>query len=271
MLVNGLDQNLVELSDRAIHYGDGAFETLRIENRRPVHWHRHLRRLTHTCKILQIPLDINALEYEVNVILRGADSPCILKVIVSRGSGGRGYRPPELVQTRRILSLHALPADYSELQKTGVRLMRCQHPVSENPVLAGLKHLNRLDQVLASMELSADCEEGLMLTTAGKVVEGTRTNVFLARQGRLRTPALDLSGVAGIKREIVLEQCSKHGIDVDVCHIDIEELQDVDEMFVCNSVLGIWPVIEWRNGNQCRHLPRGVLTRKVQELTKDAD
>jgi 4-amino-4-deoxychorismate lyase len=255
MLVNGLDQDLVELSDRAIHYGDGAFETLRIENRRLVHWHRHLRRLTHTCKILQIPLDINALEYEVNVILRGADSSCILKVIVSRGSGGRGYRPP----------------DYWELQKTGVRLMRCQHPVSENPVLAGLKHLNRLDQVLASMELSADCEEGLMLTTAGKVVEGTRTNVFLARQGRLRTPALDLSGVAGIKREIILEQCSKHGIDVDVCHIDIEELQDVDEMFVCNSVLGIWPVIEWRNGNQCRHLPRGVLTRKVQELTKDAD
>lgn len=271
MLVNGQAQDTLELSDRALHYGDGAFETMRVENGRAAHWQRHLSRLSNTCNFLKIPLDIKSLEREVNVILSDAQDPCVLKIIISRGSGGRGYRPPEMSQARRILSLHPLPAYYAGLQRTGIRLMRCQHPVSENPALAGIKHLNRLDQVLASMELAADCQEGLMLTADGNVVEGTRSNVFLVHQGRLLTPVLSASGVAGIKREIVLEQCAVHGIDVDIRHIDILELQNADEIFVCNSVMGIWPVVEWRDGSVCRTLHTGPLTRRVQAITKDAD
>jgi len=106
--------------------------------------------------------------------------------------------------------------------------MRCQHPASENPVLAGIKHLNRLDQVLASMELSANYLEGLMLTSGGKVVEGTRSNVFLVRDGRMLTPLLASSGVAGIMRDIILECCEAHGIDVDIRDFDIEELQKAE-------------------------------------------
>jgi len=271
MLVNGQPQETLELSDRALHYGDGAFETLRVENARAVHWRRHLLRLERTCNFLKIPIDINSLEAEVDVILSGAGHTCILKIIVSRGSGGRGYRPPVVAQSRRILSLHTLPAEYPGLQQTGIRLMRCQHPVSENPALAGFKHLNRLDQVLASMELAADCEEGVMLNREGKVIEGTRSNLFLVRHNRLLTPSLQLAGVAGIQREIILEQCAAHGLDVEVRDIDITHLQNADEIFVCNSVMGIWPVIEWRDGHKTRQLPPGSMTRRVQELTKDAD
>jgi 4-amino-4-deoxychorismate lyase len=270
MLVNGQAQDTLELSDRALHYGDGAFETLRVEDGRPAHWRRHLSRLSKTCDFLKIPLDIKSLEHEVKVLLMDAKDTCILKIIVSRGSGGRGYRPPEMSQARRILSLHPLPSDYAGLQHVGVRLMRCQHPASENPALAGIKHLNRLDQVLASMELSADCQEGLMLTAGGKLVEGTRSNVFLVREGRLLTPLLVSAGVAGIKREIILECSAANGIDVDIRHIDIDELQKADEIFVCNSVMGIWPVIEWRDGNERRTLHPGPLTRLVQGLTKDS-
>ncbi len=271
MLVNGQPQDTLDISDRALHYGDGAFETLRVENGQPVYWRRHLLRLKNTCSFLRIPLDINILESEVEVILKEAEIPCILKIIVSRGSGGRGYRPPEVSLTRRILSLYPLPADYMRLQETGIRLMRCQHPVSESPALSGIKHLNRLDQVLASMELAADFHEGVMLTAQGKVIEGTRTNLFLVHQSRLLTPALEVAGVAGIAREIILDQCAAHGIDVEVSDIHVKQLQQADEIFVCNSVMGIWPVIEWRNGDHGRHLHPGTLTRRVQDLMKDAD
>lgn len=271
MLVNGQSQDTLDLSDRALHYGDGAFETLRVENGRAAHWNRHLLRLRKTCEFLKIPLNIKSLENEVKVFLMDVKDTCILKIIVSRGSGGRGYRPPEMSQPRRILSLHPLSAEYALLPQIGVRLMRCQHPASENPVLAGIKHLNRLDQVLASMELSANYLEGLMLTSGGKVVEGTRSNVFLVRDGRMLTPLLASSGVAGIMRDIILECCEAHGIDVDIRDFDIEELQKADEIFVCNSVMGIWPVIEWRDGNDRRTLQPGPLTRLVQGLTMDAE
>lgn len=271
MLVNGQVQDTLELSDRALHYGDGAFETMRVENGRAAHWQRHLSRLSSTCNLLKIPLDIKSLEHEVNVVLRDAKAPCVLKIIVSRGSGGRGYRPPEDSQAKRILSLHPLPADYAGLQRVGISLMRCQHPVSENRALAGIKHLNRLDQVLASMELAADCHEGLMLTAEGKVVEGTRSNVFLVHQDRLLTPILSASGVAGIMREIILEHCAANGIHVEIGHVDITHVQNADEIFVCNSVMGIWPVVEWRDGKERRSLPLGPLTRRLQALTKDAD
>jgi 4-amino-4-deoxychorismate lyase len=121
------------------------------------------------------------------------------------------------------------------------------------------------------MELSANYLEGLMLTSGGKVVEGTRSNVFLVRDGRMLTPLLASSGVAGIMRDIILECCEAHGIDVDIRDFDIEELQKADEIFVCNSVMGIWPVIEWRDGNDRRTLQPGPLTRLVQGLTMDAE
>jgi len=271
MLVNGKPQNFLDLADRALHYGDGAFETVRIENGRPRHWARHLLRLSKACEFLRIPINFNLLNDEVEVILDGLDDVRILKILITRGSGGRGYRPPENAQASRILSLHPLPSDYSTYEHAGIRLMRCQHPVSENPALAGLKHLNRLDQVLASMELSADCQEGLMLTSTGKVIEGTRTNLFIAVNGKFVTPTLATAGVAGIQREIILECCKYSGIDVTMRDMELAELAKAREIFVCNSVLGIWPVIEWRDGQERHHLEPGPLTRLVQELTRRAD
>jgi 4-amino-4-deoxychorismate lyase len=269
MLVNGHPQDFLSLADRAIHYGDGAFETVLAIKGHLVHWARHAARLERACALLKIPVDSRVLEQDAHTLLAQSRDPCIIKIMVTRGSGGRGYAPPQIPVPTRIVTAHALPPEYAALGRSGVRVMRCRHPVSENPALAGLKHLNRLDQVLASLELSADCHEGLMCNARDLLVEGVKSNVFLVRSGNLITPLLDRSGVAGIQREVILDYCAQHNLPVDVRDVSFAEIHFADEMFLCNSVFGIWPVTELRCKDTVQHLPVGPVARMLQDALEE--
>lgn len=271
MLVNGSAQHSLPLSDRAIHYGDGAFETVLVDTGVLTYWPQHLQRLENACKLLHIPFDAEVLEREVRSLIVDAKDSGIIKIIVSRGSGGRGYAPPRTANPTRIVQRHPIPADYAQFTKTGIRTMLCRHPISENVALAGVKHLNRLDQILASLELHEGFQEGLLCNARGYLIEGIKSNVFLIKDGALKTPLLDTAGVAGILRDVILEHCRDHSWPIQICAIPFDEILDSDEVFLCNSVFGIWPVTEVFSGERTQHFSVGQLTRALQNALQSGN
>lgn len=166
----------------------------------------------------------------------------ILKLILTRGAGGRGYRPPALPSSRLVLASFPAPVDRDDDWTKGIRLRYCRTPASINPALAGLKHLNRLDSVLARMEWSdPDIVEGLMLDTSGLIVGGTMTNLFLWAQGRLLTPPVVLSGVAGTVRQLMMERAPMFGFRCQIADLRLTDVDDADGLILTNAVLGVLP------------------------------
>jgi 4-amino-4-deoxychorismate lyase len=246
MLINGAVTNFLPLSDRGLAYGDGVFETIRYCNGRLLFEDLHLQRLQRACRTLDLTLDESALEDDIAKALRLGNTPHgVLKIIVTRGGGGRGYRPPRQ-QSTRIITLHPLP-DYGPTPpEKGIRAFLCRQRLGIQTTLAGIKHLNRLEQVLASGEWPDDgFLEGLMLDQDGYVIEGTRSNLFFVRQGRLYTPDLARCGIDGIMRQVLLQH---YGEKVESGYYTLADLYQAEEVFFCNSVFGVWPVLSLRAG-----------------------
>ncbi|MDO9519720.1 MAG: aminodeoxychorismate lyase [Pseudohongiella sp.] len=240
---------VISSQDRGFLYGDGVFETVRYRGGRLLLWALHRDRLVRSCETLVIPLREDVLDQIVSESIEFAPAAdCILKIIVTRGEGGRGYVPPISAEASVVLQWHALPADIAESSRQGIDCIICDHPLSLNPVTAGIKHLNRLDQVMASLQLRQAAQsfpairEGLMCDVDGNVIEGTRSNIFAVIDNRLCTPDLSRAGVQGVARSFLSEQFSVAGIALEVRHISQQELRLASELFVCNSVLGVWPV-----------------------------
>lgn len=240
----------VSSQDRGFLYGDGLFETVRCRQGQLLLWQQHRQRLIAGCARLAIAIDPTELDYQITeAIKRAPAADCILKVIVTRGEGGRGYTPPTPARSTLLMQWHQLPADIDQHARDGIDAFVCRHPLSVNPVTAGLKHLNRLDQVLASVELSRvnavlpTVREGLMLDIDGNLVEGTRSNVFVVINNQLCTPDLGRAGVEGVLRNRLIEVFESRGFDVVIRHIHQQEIKHCSEVFVCNSVLGVWPVL----------------------------
>ncbi|TPW18260.1 MAG: 4-amino-4-deoxychorismate lyase, partial [Halothiobacillaceae bacterium] len=231
--------------DRGLLYGDGLFETLRIINGQPIAWERHLTRLYGGCERLLIaPPDPPQLAEWARALCMGVGAG-VLKIIVTRGVGGRGYRPPPPSATTPtvILQRHPMPEYPPHFWEEGIGLRLCQTRLGQNSALAGLKHLNRLEQVLARAEWDdVAFPEGLMLDYAGNVIEGTMTNLFMVKGDILYTPKLDECGVAGIMRLRILEQAHAWSIPLYEDRLTLEQLAQADELFVTNSLVGIWPV-----------------------------
>lgn len=240
MPVNGNPQDTIAISDRGFAYGDGVFETIRLHAGKPLLLEEHLARLASGCARLAITLDKKLLDQEIDAFTPAFPAEGILKVIVTRGAGGRGYRPGNNGQTTRVLSLHPLPDYGGNKPEKGIDVFVCRQRLAFQPALAGIKHLNRLEQVLASLEWPGEqFMEGLMLDMAGNVAEGTRSNIFWAESGRLFTPALGQCGVAGIMRNYLVSRIP--GTEMaETC--PLERLLGADEVFFCNSVFGAWPV-----------------------------
>ncbi len=243
-LINGSPGTSLPVTDRAFQYGDGVFETVRISNSSPILWNLHVDRLLAGCRHLQIPVDTALLQQELDSLLAASATEGILKIIISRGSGGRGYRPPENVTPLRILQFHPLPRSLDLDRSRGISTLLCTHPVSRNRSLARFKHLCRLDQVLASMELTDSYPEGIMLTDNGQVIEGTRSNLFLVIDRQLVTPSLEEAGVRGVMRAYLLQRFSAAGADIRERAVNLKELRSASELFFCNSIFGVWPVTE---------------------------
>lgn len=271
MLINGQPEDRIDARDRGLLYGDGVFETLRIRRGRPLLWQQHMARLQRGCDALGLEADPGAVERDCQRLLKeGRDREAVLKILLSRGSGGRGYRPPAEPRHTRMLQLHPLPPDYDSSARDGVRAMLCRQRLSENRQLAGIKHLNRLDQVLASRELYQGVAEGLMCDQGGAIIEGTRSNLFLVDEQGLGTPAMAHCGVAGIMRDWLLERCRSEGLPVATRRLEPGSLSLASEVFLCNSVFGVWPLRSLSLREQTLEWPVGPWTRRVQQWLSEA-
>lgn len=256
-LVNGLASEQIALSDRGLAYGDGLFETVLVAQGEPVWWEAHRTRLRRGCQSLGIecPSD-EVLDHEAQALSAG-QARATLKVIITRGVSGRGYAPTGASIPTRILSLHPAPQLFASDYREGVALRWCRMTLGLQPRLAGIKHLNRLEQVLARRECrDASIAEGLMRDAEGRVVCAIAANLFIVRDGRLLTPALDRCGVAGVCRDWVLRQQP-----VQVCDLDPAAIESADELFLTSSLRGILPVARLEG----RRWSVGPMTRKLQE------
>jgi 4-amino-4-deoxychorismate lyase len=236
--INGRRGTVIDCRDRGLTYGDGLFETMLVRQRRIRLIELHLERLTEGCKRLRIEIPASAIEREISLRARQCQAG-VLKLIVTRGRGARGYRATGDERCTRVLSLDAVPA-----APAGTRIVRlCRTRLGINPDLAGLKTLNRLESVMARAEWrDARIWEGLMRDVEGSVVCGTMSNVFLRRGSTLMTPALDRCGVAGVMRRWVLEQAKDLHLRVWQGRLPVEAFRDAEEVFMTNAVVGVVPV-----------------------------
>jgi 4-amino-4-deoxychorismate lyase len=263
VLVNGTALDCVPTSDRGLLYGDGLFETIAVADGKLCFWERHLQRLQAGCEQLGMArVDAVQLAQECHSLIQQSQQ-AVIKIIITRGSGGRGYRLPAQPCSTRIIQLHDWPAWPANCAERGINTRICRTRLGHNSSLAGIKHLNRLEQVMARREWDdPDIMEGLMLDTAGNVVEGTMSNVFMVKDALLMTPDLTRCGVAGIMRGRVLDMATQHSIEVRIQHLELDALLQADEVFVCNSLTGIWPV----TGIDEYAFSKGDVTTRLQTL-----
>ncbi|MDH3887453.1 MAG: aminodeoxychorismate lyase [Gammaproteobacteria bacterium] len=262
-IINGRMTDCVASTDRGLLYGDGLFETIAVVEGEPGHWQQHLQRLQAGCARLGIEaVDELLLAEEYRQLVDGAGR-AVVKIIVTRGPGGRGYRVPARPAPTRILQLHDWPDLPLACARQGVAVRMCDMRLGHNPRLAGIKHLNRLEQVLARQEWDdTGIMEGLLLDSGNHLVEGTMSNLFLVRDGVLLTPDLQRCGVAGIMRSQLLALADQLSINTEVCQLGMADLQAAEEVFICNSLIGIWPVISIDD----RKYTRGIITSRLQDL-----
>ena len=245
MLVNGKPGNTISIRDRGLLYGDGVFRTLRTAQGKALHWPLHYLKLQRDCTALGISCPDEALLCaELDQVL--AQHPDgVLKLIVTRGEGARGYTPSAAVTPTRIWDFSSLPDYPPEWTTQGIKARICSLRLPAQPRLAGIKHLNRLENVLAAAEWNnPEIAEGLLLDADGNVIEGTRSNLFMVSQGQLVVPDLSHCGVAGVQRERVMAWALQHGVTLQVRDVGLEEALHADELFLVNSVIGLWPIRE---------------------------
>ena len=246
MLVNGVPGNVISIRDRGLLYGDGVFRTLRASSGKPLHWPLHFRKLQRDCAALDIRCpDIAMLTAELSALL-ATHPDAVFKIIVTRGLSSRGYAPPSDGYSTHIWDIAPLPEYPQNWALQGVALQLCSLRFGHQPRLAGIKHLNRLENVLAAAELAgSDAAEGLLLDESGLVIEGTRSNIFIVSDGHLITPDLSRCGVEGVQRDLVIAAAGRFGMKVEVRDVEFAELTKADELFLTNSVFGLWPVAQF--------------------------
>ena len=254
VLIDGIPAQALPASDRGLAYGDGLFETLAVRQGCPCCWEAHMRRLQRGAERLGIPCPEAALWLREARQLIGGRDAAVLKLILTRGSGGRGYAPPQIVQPTRVLSLHPWPNYPSDRADSGILLFPCKTRLAIQPALAGIKHLNRLEQVLARAEWTAPYGEGLMRDAANRIISGTQSNLFLFRDRRFLTPALHRCGIAGTVRQHLLQSAPQFGIPVEERDLFLSDLLRAEGVLLTNSVMGCWPVRRFED--QCYALDR---------------
>jgi 4-amino-4-deoxychorismate lyase len=244
ILVNGKPREWIDITDRGFQYGDGLFETIEVCSGQAVFLEWHLRRLNEGCQCLAIPPpNFTLLRREIQTVCEHSALAGVLKIIITRGMGGRGYRQPDIIQPTRVLSLHPYP-DYSpKFSSQGIVARFCTTRLGLNPALAGIKHLNRLEQILARAEWSdSSIQEGIMLDINDAVIEGTMSNLFYVQNNTLYTADLIYTGVAGVMREIIINLADAHKLNVIEHRFSKQDLLNATEVFICNSIIGVWPV-----------------------------
>jgi 4-amino-4-deoxychorismate lyase len=268
VLIDGVEGGDICAFDRGLHFGDGVFETIACLHGRPRFLALHLERLANGCRALGFdPPAPQRLREEIERLAAGGER-AIVKLIVTRGPATvRGYAVSGREQATRVAIRYPWPVEDPVLQQQGVSVRMAAMRLGENPALAGIKHCNRLEQILARAEpQAAVATEALMLSRSGKLVCGTMTNVFLldgpSQSPRVRTPAIDLCGVAGVMRRVVLREATRDGMAATECDLWPGDLAAASEIFLTNARVGIWPVGRMEE----RTLLPGPVTRRLQSL-----
>jgi len=239
-LIDGEISNLISSNNRGLCYGDGVFETIAMINGSPRFWQLHMDRLAIACEALDIPLiPQQLLLREVQTVTAGRKL-CVAKIVLTRGYSGRGYAAGKASPPVRIVSVYEYPDQLQTQAQLGIATRMCSLRLAVQPRLAGIKHLNRLEQVLARSEVDQPgIDEGILLDPEDHVVSATSSNIFLVLGGRFLTPRLDRCGVRGVMRAAVLQAfrplCEQRRILLDM-------LPDAQEIFLCNAIRGIIPV-----------------------------
>lgn len=256
--------------DRGVQYGQGLFETIRVVkgNAPLLQW--HLRRAIQGLERLGLPADeavIRGWFAEIVATLTDVDGG--VKVMLTAGSGGAGYRNPEQFQLRCRYTVLPLPQEIETQRRSGVALWRCEYRLPSNPPLAGIKHLNRLDQLMArSCWQDKNYAEGLVLNQTGDIIEATAANLFVYSAGEWLTPILDLCGVSGVMRDFLLaELLPSLGFTARETRLTAEQLEESEEIFICNALRGVIPVVGLSSGKQW---PIGEQTSRVCEALAQA-
>ena len=268
VLINGMVAQGSDVSpyDRGLQFGDGLFETIACRRGRPRFLAWHLERLSLGCERLAFPPhDLGEARDEIRALARDTDA-ALIKVMLTRGvATTRGYAPSGSEKPTRITFRYAWPAEDPAARQDGVRVRTAVMRLGENPALAGLKHLNRLEQVLAKAESTdAGIAESLLFSRSGRLISGTMSNVFIVRKSRVHTPRIDLCGVAGVMRRVVLSEAARAGVAAEECILRAEDLAGADEIFLTNARIGIWPV----RALDAQNLMPGPITRRLQEHLK---
>lgn len=265
MLLNGEVSHNAILNDRGLLYGDGVWETLVVRNGQVQLLTWHLERLYSGLAKLSFHFnEQHLLETEIQRICQGVEAG-VLKIIITRGQGQRGYAIPSRATYTRLLQITALPVYPSTYAKQGISLQLCQTRLAYQPLLAGFKHLNRLEQVLACLELNQDSQEGLVLDYNQAVIEGTISNIFvLQANGRWATPDLSACGIAGIMRRYLLQYFVEQAIECEIKTLQLSDIQQAQALFFCNSLIGIWPV--QRFNTNIYNIP--PIVKQLQQIVK---
>lgn len=267
ILLNGQPAASINALDRGLQYGDGLFETIAVLGRQPLLWQLHMDRLEDGCRRLGLPPpDAEQLHAEC-VKANGDEARGVVKILLTRGIGGRGYRVPVPTAPTRLVMAFPWPSYPDDCWTTGAVARLCHTRLSRNPALAGIKHLNRLEQVLARAEWSDDSiAEGLMLDTEEQLVEGTMSNLFLVEGSKLVTPEVRECGVAGVMRSRLLASAAAMGIRCEITAVSLARAKAADALFLTNSIIGLWPV---RRFDDRAYAMNTLVERLQQQLRQD--
>lgn len=228
-------------NNRGLAYGDGLFETMRYVDREIPLWAHHKERLLHSLKRLQIKLKEPLLEAELNKVIAASPKKGtrLIKLIVTRGDSDRGYMADPKARAHLIWQILEAPPCYQRTLSIGL----CETRLADQPLLAGMKHLNRLEQVLARLEWGDEWDDALMCDYQGQLIETVSANLFVLKGTTLLTPGLEKCGVAGVMRSYLIERIfPKYDLQVEECDLGTEDLQQADGLWLCNSVRGLGEV-----------------------------
>lgn len=243
LIIDGHNTASVSATDRGLQYGDGVFRTLAIRQGRACFWQQQLARLAEdaarlhfTCPAPDVWLADVAQLSQLTTLSHGS-----LRLTLTRGSGPRGYAPPQSAQPLRIVQF--IPSAPAPMSDEGMALALCELRLATQPRLAGIKHLNRLENVLAKAELHGRAvDDGILLDADDHVIETTSANLILQHGNQLITPRLHRCGVAGVMRDVIAAIAPSLGLSYQEADVPLARLFTADALWACNSLMGLRPV-----------------------------